>query len=441
MRSANTIMKSIIKSAFFGLLMAPLFCFSQINSPYSRYGVGNILPQASIANRAMGGISAGMADNSSLNTVNPASYGNLQFANLDIGIEYNGNNLKSKDPVGNFKSNYGMISYVNIGIPLLSTNKKAFKNKTAWTLAFGLKPITRISYKTSATNFNGTDSITSVYEGSGGLNEAYVGMALKLKNFSIGFNSGYLFGEKDYSTRLFFKNDTVSYYNANFEDKARFGGVFLNAGMQYTIPVKGGQFRLGAYGNLKSKYNGTKDEVIETFAYDTYESPTRIDSVRELNNEKGSVTLPATLGFGFSLEKEHFLMGLDFETTKWDSYRFFGKQDQVQNSWIAKAGFQFYPYTTGTTGYFNYVKYRAGFSVGKDYINVDNNLPVYSVSLGGAFPLKIKHSYFDRQYSIMNIAFEYGTRGNKNNNITESMFKVSLGFSLSDVWFLRQKYQ
>lgn len=389
----------------------------------------------------MGGISAAMADPSSLNTLNPASYGSLIYTNLDVGIEYNGNNLKSKDPVGNFKSNYGIISSINIGIPLLSTNKKAFKNKTSWTLAFGLKPITRISYKTTATTYNGIDSITSLYEGSGGINEAYVGMGLKVKNFSVGFNTGYLFGEKDYSTRLFFKNDTVSYFNANYENKTRFGGLFLSAGMQYEFPIKGGTLHIGAYGNLKSQYNGTHDETIETFSYGNDGQTNRIDSVRELNNEKGKVTLPATYGFGFALEKDHFLFGADFETTQWDAYRFFGKKDFVQNSWIARAGIQYNPVATVSSGYFNFVKYRAGFSVGKDYINVDNNLPVYGFSLGGGFPLKVKHSYFDKQYSVMNITFEYGTRGSKNNNITESIFKVSVGFSLSDIWFLRQKYQ
>jgi hypothetical protein len=87
------------------------------------------------------------------------------------------------------------------------------------------------------------------------------------------------------------------------------------------------------------------------------------------------------------------------------------------------------------------VKYRAGVSFGKDYIAVDHNLPLYTISLGGAFPLKLKHNFYDLQYSVMNLAFEYGNRGNKNNNITESIYRISVGFSLSDVWFRRQKYQ
>ncbi|HEY9364009.1 MAG TPA: hypothetical protein VIQ00_12140, partial [Chitinophagaceae bacterium] len=348
------------------LLLAalPLFCFAQENSPYSRYGTGNLVPSENIANRAMGGISAGVSDATTVNTVNPASIGNLIYTTLDVGLEYDGRNLKSKNPIGTYKSNNGIISYLQVGFPLLSGNKKAFKNGTTWAVNFGLKPISKINYKIQNASSNSIDSIQTLYEGSGGVNEAFIGTALKLKNFSIGFNTGYLFGEKSYNTRLMFNNDTVSYYKANYETKTLYGGIFLNAGMQYAIKIKGGVFRLGAYGNLKNQYNATRDDLRETYAEDANGASSRIDSVYEKNDQKGKVQLPATFGVGFSLEKEHVLFGIDFEATQWDQYRFFGQKDLVKNSWVAKAGVQYFPATTGTTGYFNFVKYRAGVSFG-----------------------------------------------------------------------------
>jgi hypothetical protein len=441
MQSANTIMIPKYKLTCLLLAALPLFCFAQENSPYSRYGTGNLVPSENIANRAMGGISAGVSDATTVNTVNPASIGNLIYTTLDIGLEYDGRNLKSKNPIGTYKSNNGIISYLQVGFPLLSGNKKAFKNGTTWAVNFGLKPISKINYKIQNASSNSIDSIQTLYEGSGGVNEAFIGTALKLKNFSIGFNTGYLFGEKSYNTRLMFNNDTVSYYKANYETKTLYGGIFLNAGVQYAIKIKGGVLRLGAYGNLKNQYNATRDDLRETYAEDANGASSRIDSVYENNDQKGKVQLPDTFGVGFYLEKEHVLFGIDFETTQWDQYRFFGQKDLVKNSWVAKAGVQYFPATTGTTGYFNFVKYRAGVSFGKDYIAVDNNLPLYTISLGGAFPLKLKHNFYDLQYSVMNLAFEYGNRGNKNNNITESIYRISVGFSLSDVWFRRQKYQ
>lgn len=436
-------MISKIKLTCFLVSLLPMFCDAQENSPYSRYGVGNIISPSNIANRAMGGISAGYSDPTSINTVNPATYSDLIYSTIDIGVEYDGMNLKSNVPAENHKSNYGMVPYLQFGFPLLMGNKKAIKNKTAWGIAFGLKPISRINYKIQNPTPGSIDSISTLYEGTGGINEAFIGTGLKIKNFSIGFNTGYLFGDKNYDTRLLFNNDTVNYYKAHYGTKTRFGGVFLNAGAQYLIKLnKKSSLRLGVYGNLQQQYHASKNDLVETFEYNSNTGDTQtIDTVFSNSDQKGKVLLPSKFGGGFSYENEHLVVGVDYETTQWDNYRFFGQKDLVKNSWITRVGLQYMPASLGATGYFNYVKYRAGFSVGNDYIAVDNSLPVYTISVGGAFPLKLKHNFYDRQYSIMNVSFEYGSRGNNNNNITESTYKLSLGFSLSDIWFIRQKYQ
>ena len=430
------------KLAFLLFAVLPMFCFSQENSPYSRYGVGNLLPAGNIANRSMGGISAGVTDAATINTVNPATYGNLVLTTLDIGIEYDGRTINSTNPVGTFKSNNGIISYLQVGFPLLYGNKKALKNRIGWGLTFGLKPITRINYKISNLGSISNDTTNTIYEGNGGVNEAFIGTAVKIKNFSIGFNSGYLFGSKDYNTKLSLANDSADYfYSSNYETTTRFGGVFLDAGMQYAIKIKDGYIRLGAYGNLKRQYNATKDDLRETFSYNTSGATDKIDSVYENAGQKGKVILPSTIGAGFTIEKPHVLLGADFESTNWDAYRFFGQKDFVKNSWLGKFGIQYFPSPAGSAKYFNNVRYRAGFSFGNDYIDVDNSMPIYTVSLGGTFPLKLRHSFYDNQYSFMNLSLEYGKRGNNSNIIKENTFRVGLGFSLSDIWFRREKYQ
>lgn len=445
MRSANTMMISKIKITCLILAALPLFCYAQENSPYSRYGIGNLVPQGNIANRAMGGISAGVSDATIVNTVNPATYSGLIYSTLDIGAEYDGLNLKSKEPLGNFKSNNGIISYMELGIPLLNGNKKAQKNKISWGMAIGLKPISKINYKVGSGVYS-IDSSLTTYDGTGGVNEAFLGTGIRIKNFSIGFNTGYLFGEKSYNTRLYFNNtissqDSNYYYRAHYESHTRFGGIFLDAGMQYAFKFEKSSLVLGAYGTLQKKYNGSKDEVLESFDYNSQsESPQPIDTASSIT-EKGKVQLPSTFGAGLTYSNQHFLIGADYETTNWNNYSFFGQKDFLKNSWNAKIGLQYLPASDGTTGYFNYVKYRAGFSFGQDYVDIEKSLPIYTFSIGGAFPMKLKHNFYDNQYSIMNVTFEYGSRGNNNNNITENTYKLSIGFSLSDIWFLRQKYQ
>ena len=48
--------------------------FSQDNSPYSRFGIGDLVPQSHILSRGMAGISAAYSDRLSINFNNPASY-------------------------------------------------------------------------------------------------------------------------------------------------------------------------------------------------------------------------------------------------------------------------------------------------------------------------------------------------------------------------------
>ncbi|MEO6637632.1 MAG: hypothetical protein ABIN25_05105 [Ginsengibacter sp.] len=438
---ANIIMKPKYKLTCLLLAALPMFCIAQENSPYSRYGVGNLVPAGNILNRGMGGISAGVADPATINTVNPASYANLVYSTLDVGVEYDGRIIKSQNPLGSYKSNNGIISYLQVGFPLLAGNKKAEAHKTSWGLSFGLKPISKINYKINAIARTSIDSVASIYEGSGGINEAYIGSALKIKNFSIGFNTGYLFGEKNYDTKLVFI-DSIDYYKAEYNTKTLYGGVFLNAGFQYAINLKKETLlRIGGYGNLKQNFGGKKDYTVNTFTYDASTgSPTKIDSVYKTTGQKGNVIIPATFGGGFTFEKTHLLVGADFETTKWNDYRFFDQKDLVSDSWIAKIGLQYYPASTGTKSYFSYVKYRAGISFGRDYISPDNNLPFYTISAGAGFPMKLKRSFYETQYSVMNVGIEYGNRGNNSNNIKENIVRLSLGFALGDVWFLRRKF-
>ena len=431
------------KLTFLLLIALPLFCFAQENSPYSRYGIGNILSSGNILNRGMGGISAGFTDPATVNTVNPATYSNLVLTTLDLGVEYDGRTIKSANPLGTFKSNNAIISYLQLGFPLLNGNKKSIKNRTAWALTFGLKPISRINYKISSSGTVSNDSTNTIYEGNGGVNEAFIGTAIRIKNFSIGFNTGYLFGSKDYNTKLSITNDSLDYfYSTNYQTTTRFGGVFLNGGIQYAAKIKGGFLRFGAYGNLQQQYNARKDDIRETISYNSSSgSINKIDSIYENSGQTGKVQLPATFGAGFTVEKEHVLLGADFETTNWETYRFFGEKDFVKNSWLGKFGIQYFPSPNGSAKYFNNVRYRAGFSFGNDYINVDNSIPLYTISVGGTFPLKLRHSFYDNQYSNMNLSLEYGKRGNNNNTIQENTFKVGVGFSLSDIWFRREKYQ
>ena len=85
------------------------------------------------------------------------------------------------------------------------------------------------------------------------------------------------------------------------------------------------------------------------------------------------------------------------------------------------------------------VSYRFGFFTGKDYIKVGDDLPVYGVSLGLGLPLR-NYSRLTPQQTIINIGAEYMRRGNDDNAIKEDMFRISLGFNFTDLWFGKRRY-
>ncbi len=442
------IMKPKHKLISLALLTLPLISFSQENSPYSRYGIGNLTSQSNILNRGMGGISAGYSDASAINYINPASYGKLLYTTLDIGAQVDSRTIKSTVPVGKFTSNNAIISYLQLGFPLLSGNKKAIEKNILWGVNFGLRPVSKINYKIEKdSRIANIDSLATLYEGSGGLNTAFIGTGVQIKNFSFGFNMGYLFGNKSYSTQLIFINDTVNYLKSNSSTQTNIGGLSFNAGIQYSIQLKKrdsvkGILRIGAYGNLQKKYDASQDVLRETFTFNSVTGSTEhLDRVYSINDQKGKIQIPATYGIGFTVENEHLLYGLDFETSNWDNYRFFGQKDLLKNNWTIKAGIQYLPARINSRKYSQYIKYRAGLFYGPDYIVADKKLPQFGVSVGAGLPLKLKRAFYETQYSVMNIALEYGSRGNRLNNIRENILHISVGFSLSDIWFRRQKYQ
>jgi hypothetical protein len=431
---------------------------AQENSPFSRYGLGEFYTSHHILSRSMGGISAAYADGlnnnvgQSINFNNPATYGVLNMVSFDLGLTIDSRTLRSNTPLGKFSSNNFIPSYLAIGVPL--------NRAKGWGMAFGLKPLSRVSY--SVENFSRVagDSLLTIYDGEGGLNQAFVGIGKRSKGFSIGINTGYNFGNKDISTKKTFINDTVTYYQSNSATNTHFGGVFLSGGLQYEISLgkkinaeaktaENYLLRFGLTGTLQQNLSASQNIIRQTFTYGTA-GDIKIDSVAEQNGIKGTIVLPSTYAAGITLHKtgtnsrgvfELWSIGAEYTSTKWSDYRFYNQSDKLSNSWQFKLGIQFAPDPLAGKDYWSNVNYRAGFYVGKDYINADGNgLKQYGVSFGAGLPIR-KWSSYDNQFTVLNTALQFGKRGSAVNNITESYIQFSVGISLSDLWFIKRRYE
>lgn len=424
--------KRIRLLGLFSILITTMAEAQSINSPYSRYGLGDVVPTQNLLNRGMGGISAAYYDFNTVNFVNPASYGRLQSTTFDIGVELDMRTLRSGEPPQKFNAYSPNISYLQFGFPIV---------RGKWGLNLGLRPVTRISYKIERPErLPDIDSVNTLFEGNGGSYLANLGTGFTLfKDLSIGINAGYLFGSKNFSSKRSFINDSVFYYRSNHETESSYGGFMVNGGIQYSLRMgKKYMMRFGAYGSLKQSLNASQDIIRETFMYNSATgAPTTIDSVYKQSDIEGDVVIPSNLGVGIIFDKlGKFLIGVDYTKSKWSQYRYFGGTDLVQDGWQLQVGGQIFP--SGGKNYWSNVFYRGGFSVGKDYINVDGELSRWSASLGAGLPMR-KPAY-SNQFSVINILLEYGQRGGKENTVRENFFNIGVGLSLSDIWFLKRKF-
>jgi hypothetical protein len=447
--------------AFSVILIACCFpAFSQDNSPYSRYGLGDMVPSTNVNSRGMGSFSAAYNEILSINFNNPASYGSFQTlkeltakkiakgrAILDIGLNFENRTLREPNNTESFSASNALFSHVQVGIPL----------RPNLGLSFGLRPISRVSYKmakleglTDPNTGLPIDSAITSNEGDGGSYLASVGIGKKFNfnttsSLSIGINGGYLFGKQDYSTRRSIFNDSLSYTSGNFQTKTTYGNLYYNAGVQYQVKLNNELFlTVGAFGNWEQKLNASRDVIRETYFFDESSGNVRLDSVTEQKNSKGDIVYPASYTAGFVLEKfvtakeAGWLIGVDYVQSKWGNYSAYGQSDPaVRDKWELRAGVQLRP--VPKENYFSNVAYRAGAFFGPDYIYINKKLPVFGASFGLGLPIR-NFNRQNEQYTILNLAFEFIKRGNNDNVLKENLFRLSAGFSLSDLWFTKRRY-
>ena len=422
---------------------------AQENSPYSRYGLGDLTPNHNVFTRGMGGISAGVAERNVINFTNPASLSVIGNTIFDVGTEIDYRILKSTNPAKKFTSANTYVSYLQLGFPL--TTPKMLKKGITWGMSLGLKPVSKINYKIEKNErLTAIDSINTLYEGNGGVNQLHLGTGIRYKNLSIGINAGYMFGSKDYSTKLTLINDSIFYYLSNSENKTTFGGFFINGGLQYDFTLAKDaknnttkSLRLGVYGNLQQNLKANSDLIREIIIYDPNGNQFQLDSVYAEKNVKGKIKFPAMVAAGAVYEDAHWMLGADFEYGNWASYRYYGQTDAVQNNWTIRVGAQYYPakINTPVKKYFNFVKYRAGFYYGPDYIKTNANRPEYGFTVGAGMPLtSLRRISYSGEYVVLNTGLEFGSRGNKQTNVRENLVRFSIGVSMNARWFQKPKY-
>lgn len=417
------------------VLLASVSVKAQVTSqsPYSRYGLGNVkgllLPQF----RAMGGISTAINKPntyySNINMQNPASYAGITMATADIGMSAGFKELKKGNlSEGSFNAS---LSHVALAFPLKA-------GKTG--LSFGLMPYTDLGYEYSNTTKLDTNTVNNLYAGEGGLTKAYFGLGQQFgDHFRIGANVEYVFGNLIESRAM--ELQSPGSVNTKQQNKNSVGGIAFSYGAQYEIPLSvKSRITLGYSGSYKSEINTKTSFIVTRYDRDNAgEEDAALDSAIFLENNSAKLKLPLVHNFGISIQKDNkWLLGADYRMGKWSKLSINGVNNGLEDSWGFSVGGQLTPDMTSIGSYFNRIDYRLGFTYDKTYIKIGNqDIKQMAVSFGLGLPLAFNRYAFHK----LNFTTELGKRGTVNNGLVqENYINFHIGFTLNDTWFSRFRF-
>lgn len=453
-------------------------CFIQNNfaqfdtqSPYSYYGVGNLVSNTLQNGFAMGGVAHALRDSAFVNPVNPASLSSLDVTQLIFGFE--GNFLMRNENGVQRNNNNLYINQFGLGIPIMHKHK--FVN---WGMYLGYAPYSFVGYKLNDTStvYIGSDTLLANYDynGSGGLNRISWGNGFQLgRNFSIGFNLHYLFGNSNRIRTLELPSGS-GYMSSRVEEKTSVNHLSFDAGVQgyFNFKVKkflkkkdkndttarlyrerNYGFIIGATYQYGGSFNAGFDQL--GIQYLSGAVDFGVDTFLLKPQGTGNITMPHGFGGGVSLVNPRIWnLNLDFNYKLWQDFKYFDQPDLIYyNSLSLHAGFEYMPWFSDNDRYnrkgrfFKNIIYRLGARYYNRFYRPDTN-PVEEVGVSLGFGLPFGFSrVFDEELnrkiviSYINVGFEAGVANSRSSGlINESFVRFTVGITLRDKWFVKRYY-
>lgn len=414
-------MKYLKEIILFAALSLPLL--GQVNSPYSRYGIGELEYSYSARRAGMGGLGVAMDDNAFISMLNPAAWHSINLTRVEFASYFNGNFVKDQ----NQKSFYsgGYFSGFSFAFPISKQYGIAF--------AMGLAPLSKVAYETKVQVINPTtqtEEYTFDYSGDGGLSKVYLGTSYTLPfDMSLGATLDYNFGTLAYHSKLNFPNSTTA--NSSFTSEYRikglggtFGLISQNLSENIFKSDKIQDFRLGVAVSFISKMNAdTSFTKIGAYVNDT------------LSQGITSMKIPPRFTFGASAKlNARTQLYADYLFQNWADYAISGNANtNLQNVSKISLGIE---YKNSVQAYTlsDLIIWRGGFSYGNSPYKINGTgINELSVSAGVSLPFS-RENYLD-------LSLQYISRGSTDPGLLkENILKLGASLSLGELWFVRQDY-
>ncbi len=426
----------MIKKIILGVALAGIsntYAQQGTASPYSYYGFGDKHFKGSNEIKDMGSLAV-FRDSLHINTLNPASYAKLQATTFSLGASYKATNLSNTNTKE--KTTSGSFDYLALAFPAGNFG-----------VAVGIMPYSFVGYNIQNKSTSGDFSQANQYIGEGGLNRTFLGLSYKInKNFSIGVDGAYIFGDTETSTTTFITNNGEGVAidrGTRYRNLNNYSGLTLNAGLNFEQPLnnKISLFASATY-SPEMKLKNDQEIIKATVTADSSVGFVEIDSKKETDyDEKMLLPMNYSIGLGIGNHLKWFV-GAEYTATQTSKYNNFYHYPSAHYNDYMKIGIGgFYaPKFDSFTSYFEKISYRAGINYENTGLVINNQeIKGYNANIGIGLPVPFSKSMMSN--SNLNIGFEYGQKGNTNMGlIKENYYGVHIGFSFSDVWFKRRKF-
>jgi hypothetical protein len=395
---------------------------NSVNSPYTRYGYGELAKASLGASRAMGGTGIGLRISSQINPMNPASYSSMDSLTFLFDFGASGQLSWFNDGTAKQKNVNGNVDYIAMQFPVYK--------KIA--VSTGLLPYSQVGYGFQESKTSDGLTYTESFSGTGGLTQLYAGVSLEIleNRLAVGGNINYLFGSITHSSH------TVPYtsnaYTIQRANNLKIQSAAFDIGLQYTQSFsRTDKIILGlVYSPKKSLGN----DVYES-EYTSNSAGTVIESKIDTLTDR-TFDIPNTYGIGLSYVKANkMIAALDFTYQEWANATFGNSGNEFSNRYRIAAGFEYIP-NLYSRPYLNRVRYRAGINYTNSYIKVNGNgYKEYGASLGIGLPISDNRSF-------INVSFEYmKIKPDVSNMIDENYLRLTVGLTFNEFWFFKNKVQ
>ena len=450
------------------LLLVPFVASAQSSSinaysPYSMYGIGELLTPGSAQMRSMGGVGIAVRNYGEINSLNPAAASIAPQKSFLFDVSFDGTHFRNSQQKYNGETAvkepamavYNMANIHNIALTFPLAERVGF--------SFSIAPYSSVGYKVKTTDEN-EDTWADIgrvrygHDGEGDISEVKMSLGwAPWQKFSVGVAAKYYWGNitRNYeATATNVITGSGVYASTKGVDSYVVSSIKVQVGLQWSpIQTETKSFTIGATYDFGGELNPQKSNYVYT---DNVINSIQANPVRN-RIEALELRVPHQMGVGMFFRNRKMAWGADYIYASWGGDNAYYQENttattvdvRYMDTHTMKLGFELTPRQNDVRNYFNRVAYRAGVRVGNYYQTFGGErVNMLAITAGLGMPLKIWG------ISTMNIGFEYGRMSSKNpiqigaqkvGLMKQNSFKVTLGFSLfsadtADYWFVQQKY-